>query len=88
VQKPVQEPDDHVWIRGELIALLIAGRHTTASKMSSLWFVLAKRLDIAAKPQAEVAELSGERPSFTHLKQMQYLQHTFQECKPLFISII
>jgi cytochrome P450 len=88
VQKSVQEPDDHVWIRGKLIALLIAGRHTTASKMSSLWFVLAKRLDIAAKPQAEVAELNGERPSFTQLKQMQYLQHTIQECKPLFISIM
>jgi cytochrome P450 len=81
LQELVKETDDHVWIRGELIAVLIAGRDTTASTLSSLWFVLAKRPDIVAKLQAEVAELNGERPGFTRLKQMEYVQHTIQECK-------
>jgi cytochrome P450 len=59
LQKLVQESDDRL-DSGELIALPIASHDTTAPKMSSLWFVLAKRLDIAAKLQAEVAELNGE----------------------------
>lgn len=81
MQKLITEMDDVVQIRSELIALLIAGRDTTASTLSSLWFVLAKRPDIVAKLQAEVAELNGERPGFTRLKQMTYVQHTVQEGK-------
>jgi len=84
LQELIKETDDLVWIRGELTAILIAGRDTTASTLSSLWFVLARRPDIVAKLQAEVAELNGERPGFTRLKQMQYVQHTIQERKTPF----
>jgi cytochrome P450 len=81
LQKLITEMDDVVQIRSELIALLIAGRDTTASTLSSLWFVLAKRPDVVAKLQAEVAKLNGERPGFTRLKQMTYVQHTVREGK-------
>jgi cytochrome P450 len=79
LQELVTEMDDVVQIRSEMISVLIAGRDTTASTLSSLWFVLGKRPDIVAKLQAEVAELNGERPGFTRLKQMNYVQHTVQE---------
>lgn len=81
LQELVTEMDDVVQIRSELIAVLMAGRDTTASTLSSLWFVLAKRPDIVVKLQVEVSELNGERPGFTRLKQMQYVQHTIQERK-------
>jgi cytochrome P450 len=68
-------------IRSELIAILTAGRETTASALSSLWFILAKRPDIVKKLQVEVEDLSGERPDFQRLKKMRYLQNTIQECR-------
>jgi cytochrome P450 len=80
LQELVTETDDAVRIRSELIAVLIAGRDTTASTLSSLWFVLARSPDVVARLQAEVAGLDGERPGFTRLKQMTYVQHTIQEC--------
>lgn len=75
----VKETDDVPRIRSELIAILTAGRETTASALSSLWFALAKRPDVFKKLQVEVAELGGERPDFVRLKKMRYLQHTIQE---------
>jgi cytochrome P450 len=81
LQELVKESDDVVRLRSEMIALLIAGRDTTASTLSSLWFVLAKRPDIVAKLKAEVDELGGERPGFAQLKQLTYVQHTIQECR-------
>ena len=81
LQELISETEDVVRLRSEMIALLIAGRDTTASTLSSLWFVLAKRPDIVAKLKAEVDELGGERPGFNRLKQMDYLQHTIQEGK-------
>jgi len=80
LQKLVKETDDAVRIRNELISLLMAGRDTTASALSSLFFILAKRPDVVTKLQVEVAQLGGERPGFLRLKQMHYFQHTIQEC--------
>ncbi|KAH6684679.1 N-alkane-inducible cytochrome P450 [Halenospora varia] len=80
----VKETDDAVMIRSELIAILTAGRETTASALSSLWFTLAKRPDVVEKIRLEVAELEGARPDFTQLKKMRYLQNTIQEVLRLY----
>jgi cytochrome P450 len=77
----VKETHDVPRIRSELIAILTAGRETTASVLSSLWFILAKRPDIVKKLQVEMDELSGERPDFQRLKKMRYLQNIIQEYK-------
>jgi cytochrome P450 len=86
----VKETHNVPRIRSELIAILTAGRETTASALSSLWFILAKRPDIVKKLQVEVDELSGERPDFQRLKKMRYLQNTIQECKlqPYYLTTI
>ncbi|KAH8682846.1 cytochrome P450 alkane hydroxylase [Tricladium varicosporioides] len=80
----VKETDNSVMIRSELIAILTAGRETTASALSSLWFTLAKRPDVVEKIRLEVVELGGERPNFTQLKKMRYLQNTIQEVLRLY----
>ena len=79
----VKDSDSVLRIRSEILAVLIAGRDTTASALSSLWFVLAKRPDIVEKLQVEVASLGGEKPDFETLKKMQYLQNTIHEGKLL-----
>lgn len=75
----VKETYDVPRIRGELIGMLTAGRETTASALSSLWFTLAKRPEIVQKLQKEIGELNGQKPTFTQLKKMRHLQNTIQE---------
>ena len=76
----VNQTQDKVQIRSELLNILIAGRDTTASLLSDLWFELARRPDIWAKLQAEVDELGGEKPTFAQIKDMKYLRFVLNEC--------
>ncbi|MCJ1415307.1 hypothetical protein MMC32_001639 [Xylographa parallela] len=76
----VKQTDDKVQIRSELLNILLAGRDTTASLLSDLWFELARRPDIWAKLRAEVDELGGEKPTFAQIKDMKYLRFVLNEC--------
>jgi cytochrome P450 len=70
---------DAVRIRDEVMNIILAGKDTTASCLSGLWFVLAREPEIYKKLQAEVAELNGERPTYESLRNMKYIKHTVQE---------
>ena len=76
----VKLSDDPVEVRSELLNVLIAGRDTTASMLSDVWFVLARRPDIFVKLRAEVDELGGEKPTYQQLKDMKYLRYLMNEC--------
>ncbi|MCJ1431228.1 hypothetical protein MMC27_000579, partial [Xylographa pallens] len=76
----VNQTEDKVQIRSELLNILLAGRDTTASLLSDLWFELARRPDIWAKLRAEVDELGGEKPTFAQIKDMKYLRFVLNEC--------
>lgn len=69
-------------LRDELMNVLLAGRDTTASLLSNLWFMLAKRPDVFAKLRREVEEtLHGELPRYSQLRNMKYLKYCLNECK-------
>ncbi|KAK8086085.1 hypothetical protein PG994_001059 [Apiospora phragmitis] len=70
---------DRKVIRDELLNILLAGRDTTASLLSNLFFVLAKRPDIWAKLQAEVAGLEGRLPTYETLKNLKYVKYCLNE---------
>ena len=72
---------DKVQIRSELLNVLLAGRDTTASLLSNVWFEIAKRPDIWAKLQAEISCLEGEKPTFEQIKEMKYLRAVLNECR-------
>ena len=77
----VKATDDPVRIRDEMLNVLLAGRDTTASLLGNIWFTLARRPDIWAKLRKEVDEtLKGQRPTFSQLKDMKYLQAIMNEC--------
>lgn len=76
----VKETQDPLQIRSELLNVLLAGRDTTASLLSNVWFVMAKRPDIWVKLQAEVEQLGGELPTYEQLKGMKYLKAVLNEC--------
>ena len=68
-------------IRNEALNVLLAGRDTTASLLSCLWFVLARHPDVFKKLQAEVDELGGDLPTYERLRDMKYIKYCAQESK-------
>jgi cytochrome P450 len=75
------EEVDATRIRDEALNIILAGRDTTASLLSDLWFMLAKEPEVYKKLKAEVDELNGEQPSYESLRNMKYIKYTVQESK-------
>ena len=79
---------DREVLRGELLTIFAAGRETTASLLTNLCFVLARRPDVWAKLRAEVETLEGEKPSLAQLSRMTYLKACVSECKCSFLFFL
>ncbi len=75
-----KQTDDPLQLRSELLNLLIAGRDSTASLLSNLWFEMARRPDVWAKLREEVDTLGGSDFSVAQLKDMTYLHNCLNEC--------
>ena len=75
----VKQTKDKIQIRSELLNILLAGRDTTASLLSDVWFEVAKRPDIWARLRAEVDQLNGEKPTLAQIKEMKYLESVLKE---------
>lgn len=78
---------DKLRILDELMNVLLAGRDTTASLLSNMFFMLAKNPSIWAKLQAEVADLEGRRPTYEELRNLKYLRCCINECKAISLSL-
>ncbi|KAI0602244.1 cytochrome P450 [Biscogniauxia sp. FL1348] len=68
-------------IRDQLIAVLLAGRDTTAATLSWVFYELAACPDKVARLRTEVLEFVGkhEAPTYETVKNMKYLRYTLQE---------
>lgn len=67
---------DRTVLRDQLVAVLLAGRDTTASTLSWLFYELARHPHVVRKLRQEVMEVVGSNrlPTYAHLKSMRYLQ--------------
>lgn len=79
IDELVRQTTDPIQIRSELLNILLAGRDTTASLLTNVWYILSKRPDIWSKLQAEVATLDGQLPTFEQLKNLKYLKALLNE---------
>jgi len=66
-------------IRSELLNVLVAGRDTTASLLTNVWFMLSKRSDLWNKLQSEVDGLNNEPPTFEQIGEMKFLRALLRE---------
>lgn len=66
-------------VRDQLLAIIIGGRDTSASTMTSLFWMLARRPDVVKKLRAEIEELQGRKPTWDDLKGMKYLAMVLKE---------
>ena len=79
IEELARRTSDPVAIRSEALNILLAGRDTTASLLTNMWFMLARRPDIWRALQADIATLHGSIPTFTELKDLKYLQALMRE---------
>jgi cytochrome P450 len=80
IQEVAKQTTDKKRIREELINILLAGRDTTASLLSNMFFQIAKRPDIYAKLRDEVAALGGRTPTYEELRNLKYVKWCLNEC--------
>ena len=80
---------DRKVIRDQVVAILLAGRDTTAGALSFLFLELSKHPEVLIKLRREIRETvgMGERPTYENLKNMPYLQHTMNEVLRLYPSV-
>ncbi|KAL2827176.1 cytochrome P450 [Aspergillus cavernicola] len=76
-------------LRDQLVAILLAGRDTTAATLSFCLFELARNPDIVAKLREEISPrlglgASAQKPSYTDLKEMKYLNAVLNETMRLY----
>ncbi|KAH7118679.1 cytochrome P450 52A1 [Dactylonectria estremocensis] len=71
-------------LRAELLSVMVAGRDTTASLLSIIWWHLARRPDIVRKLRKEIAPLESKPPSSNELKSMTYLRNVINEVLRLY----
>lgn len=72
---------DRTMLRDQLVAVLLAGRDTTACTLSWLFWELSQHPEIVAELRREIGDRVGfsRRPTYDDLKSMKYLQHTLNE---------
>lgn len=73
-------------LRDQLVAVLLAGRDTTAVTLSWLFYELSRQPRIVAKLRQEILKHVGmhAQPTYVNLKDMRYLTHTINECLRLY----
>lgn len=79
IHEVAKQTTDKKRIREELINILLAGRDTTASLLSNLFFELARRPEIFAKLREEVATLEGRTPTYQELRNLKYVKWCLNE---------
>lgn len=79
IQEVAKQTTDKKRIRDELINILLAGRDTTASLLSNMFFQFSKKPEIYAKLREEVASLDGRTPTYEELRNLKYLKYCLNE---------
>jgi len=77
---------DRKMLRDQLVAVLLAGRDTTACTLTWTLYHLSLSPSITAKLRNEIINTVGldQQPTYQHLKDMRYLQHVLNETLRLY----
>lgn len=73
-------------LRDQVVAVLLAGRDTTASTLSWALYELGRHPEMVRKLRAEILDVVGpdRTPTYADLKSMKYLQNTVNETLRLY----
>ncbi|KAH7138997.1 cytochrome P450 [Dendryphion nanum] len=79
IHELAKQTKDKVRIRNELINVLLAGRDTTASLLSNMFFQFGKHPEIWKKLRQEIDGLEGRIPTYEELRGLKYLKYCMNE---------
>ncbi|KAI8936454.1 hypothetical protein NX059_006860 [Plenodomus lindquistii] len=71
--------NDPTQLRSELLNILLAARDTTASLLSSTFFLLARHPSVWNRLESEIAQLNGRPPSYEDIRDMRYVRAVLHE---------
>ncbi|KAJ3495176.1 hypothetical protein NLG97_g3578 [Lecanicillium saksenae] len=74
-------------IRSQLLSMIVGGRDTSASVLTSMLWVLARRSDIVVKIRQELADLNGQKPTWDQLRNLKYLNNVLKETLRLYAPV-
>lgn len=75
----MKKTEDPLELRCQLMHLLLAGRDTTASLLSSTFFMLSKRPEIWAKVRQEALQFGDGRPTYAQIHNCKYISFVLKE---------
>jgi cytochrome P450 len=80
---------DRQVLRDQLIAVLLAGRDTTAATLSWTFFELSRHPEVVTRLRQEVLDTIGpdRKPTYDDLKSMKYLQYVLNETLRLYPAV-
>ncbi|SPN96954.1 related to n-alkane-inducible cytochrome P450 [Cephalotrichum gorgonifer] len=80
---------DRTVLRDQLLAVLLAGRDTTASTLSFALYELARRPDVVSRLRREILAAVGDegKPTYGDLKNMPYLKAVVNETLRLYPAV-
>lgn len=83
------ENRDPAFLRDQIVAVLFAGRDTTAAILALLFYELGRHPAVVAALRQEILDVVGAtaKPTFEQLKSMKYLQNTLSETLRLYPSV-
>lgn len=68
-------------VRSQLMSMIVGGRDTGASTLTSMLWVLARRPDIVSRIRSELAALDGRKPTWEEIRSLKYLNNVLKESK-------
>lgn len=83
----LDETDDKLQLRSELLNTFMAARDTTASFLSNTWFLLSKHPRVWDRVREEVAVFQGIPPTFDQIMGMNYFRAVLYESLRLYPQV-
>jgi len=88
IRELAKETDDITFIRDQILGALSAGRNTTASLMSFLFYLLARNPDKQEILRREITTLNGFPPTYEELKNLVYLRRVIDESMKCYFLLL
>lgn len=82
----IQSGASHEEIRSQLLSMIVGGRDTGASTLSSMLWILARRPDVVKKIREELEILGGQKPTWDDLRNLKYLNNVLKESTYFFFQ--
>ncbi|EHK46883.1 uncharacterized protein TrAtP1_010519 [Trichoderma atroviride] len=80
----IEDTQDPIQIRNEILNILVAGRDTTAGLIANVFLMLSTRPELWSMLRNEVAQFQNQPPTFDNISECRYIRYTINESLRLY----